>query len=298
MITERHLKVFYEVCKHMNMTKASKELFLSQPAVSKTIHDMEEKYGVQLFERYNKALYLTPAGSMLLEYAKQVVNLLDKIDSSMQSADIKDVIRVGASITVGTSILADIISGFNELHSDVRVDAVVDGTKVIEEELLQGKLDIAIIEGNLSSLEIRSDVVGSTETVLVVNRQHELYYRENVTIKDLEGENFIVREKGSRTRENFAAAMEKNNVRWKVAWACHNTQAIKNAVDAGLGIGVLSKLSVKKRLMSGRFRALNVFDEPLKLYIRLSYLNNKYFSQNLNAFKEYAEQRIAEMEEC
>ena len=92
--------------------------------------------------------------------------------------------------------------------------------------------------------------------------------------------------------------MEKNNVKWKVAWACHNTQAIKNAVDAGLGIGVLSKLSVKKRLMSGRFRALNVFDEPLKLYIRLSYLNNKYFSQNLNAFKEYAEQRIAEMEEC
>ena len=296
MITARHLRVFYEVCKHMNMTKASKALYLSQPAVSKTIHDLEERYGVQLFERYNKALYLTPAGFMLLDYAKQVVNLLDTIDANMQSADIKEVIRVGASITVGTSIMADIVTGFNELYKDVRIDVTVDGTKAIEEDLLQGKLDIAIIEGNFSSTEIHSDVVGSTETVLVVNEQHKFYSRENISAKDLEGENFIVREKGSRTRENFAAAMEKNNVKWKISWACHNTQAIKNAVDAGLGIGVLSKLSVRKRLDSGRFKALNVFDEPLKLYIRLAYLNNKYFSNNLTAFREYAERKIAELE--
>lgn len=295
MITARHLRVFYEVCKYMNMTKASKELYISQPAVSKTIHDIEEEYKVQLFERYNKSLYLTPVGSTLLDYAKQVVNMLETVDLCMQTPNIKDVIRVGASITVGTSILADIISGFKANHDTVKIEALVDSTKVIEGLLLQGKLDIAIIEGDIFNPEIHSEVVGSTETVLVVNSQHELYNLENVTLSDLDGREFIVREVGSRTRENFALAMEKNNIKWRAIWSCHNTQAIKNAVDAGFGIGVLSKLSVKKRLLSGRFKALDVFDEPLTLYIRLAYLNTKYFSISLTEFKEYAESRISEI---
>ena len=107
-----------------------------------------------------------------------------------------------------------------------------------------------------------------------------------------EERDFIVREKGSRTREKFSMEMERNNIRWNPAWECHNTQTIKNAVDAGLGIGVLSKLSVRKRLESGRFRALNVFDKPLELYIRMAYAENKYFSQNLTAFRDYAVRRV------
>ena len=260
MITERHLRVFYEVCKHMNMTKASKELFVSQPAISKTIHDIEQDYGVKLFERWNKQLYLTPEGATLYEYSKQAVNLLDAIDKSMQARNGKDIIRVGASITIGTSILGEIAADFCAEHPSVKIEALVDSTPVIEQALLQGQIDLSFVEGRLASPEIKSETVGCTDIVLVVGRTHELYGQEGITLEDLSGRDFIVREKGSRTREKFSMEMERNNIRWNPAWECHNTQTIKNAVDAGLGIGVLSKLSVRKRLGSGRFRAPNVFD--------------------------------------
>lgn len=292
MITERHLRVFYEVCKHMNMTKASKELFVSQPAISKTIHDIEQDYGVKLFERWNKQLYLTPEGATLYEYSKQAVNLLDAIDKSMQARNGKDIIRVGASITIGTSILGEIAADFCAEHPSVKIEALVDSTPVIEQALLQGQIDLSFVEGRLASPEIKSETVGCTDIVLVVGRTHELYGQEGVTLEDLSGRDFIVREKGSRTREKFSMEMERNNIRWNPAWECHNTQTIKNAVDAGLGIGVLSKLSVRKRLESGRFRALNVFDKPLELYIRMAYAENKYFSQNLTAFRDYAVRRV------
>lgn len=292
MITERHLRVFYEVCKHMNMTKASKELFVSQPAISKTIHDIEQDYGVKLFERWNKQLYLTPEGATLYEYSKQAVNLLDAIDKSMQARNGKDIIRVGASITIGTSILGEIAADFCAEHPSVKIEALVDSTPVIEQALLQGQIDLSFVEGRLASPEIKSETVGCTDIVLVVGRTHELYGQEGVTLEDLSGRDFIVREKGSRTREKFSMEMERNNIRWNPAWECHNTQTIKNAVDAGLGIGVLSKLSVRKRLESGRFRALNVFDKPLELYIRMAYAENKYFSQNLTAFRDYAVKRV------
>ena len=292
MITERHLRVFYEVCKHMNMTKASKELFVSQPAISKTIHDIEQDYGVKLFERWNKQLYLTPEGATLYEYSKQAVNLLDAIDKSMQARNGKDIIRVGASITIGTSILGEIAADFCAEHPSVKIEALVDSTPVIEQALLQGQIDLSFVEGRLASPEIKSETVGCTDIVLVVGRTHELYGQEGITLEDLSGRDCIVREKGSRTREKFSMEMERNNIRWNPAWECHNTQAIKNAVDAGLGIGVLSKLSVRKRLESGRFRALNVFDKPLELYIRMAYAENKYFSQNLTAFRDYAVRRV------
>ena len=292
MITERHLRVFYEVCKHMNMTKASKELFVSQPAISKTIHDIEQDYGVKLFERWNKQLYLTPEGATLYEYSKQAVNLLDAIDKSMQARNGKDIIRVGASITIGTSILGEIAAAFCAEHPSVKIEALVDSTPVIEQALLQGQIDLSFVEGRLASPEIKSETVGCTDIVLVVGRTHELYGQEGITLEDLSGRDFIVREKGSRTREKFSMEMERNNIRWNPAWECHNTQTIKNAVDAGLGIGVLSKLSVRKRLESGRFRALNVFDKPLELYIRMAYAENKYFSQNLTAFRDYAVRRV------
>ena len=292
MITERHLRVFYEVCKHMNMTKASKELFVSQPAISKTIHDIEQDYGVKLFERWNKQLYLTPEGATLYEYSKQAVNLLDAIDKSMQARNGKDIIRVGASITIGTSILGEIAADFCAEHPSVKIEALVDSTPVIEQALLQGQIDLSFVEGRLASPEIKSETVGCTDIVLVVGRTHELYGQEGITLEDLSGRDFIVREKGSRTREKFSMEMERNNIRWNPAWECHNTQTIKNAVDAGLGIGVLSKLSLRKRLESGRFRALNVFDKPLELYIRMAYAENKYFSQNLTAFRDYAVRRV------
>lgn len=114
MLNTRHLRVFNAVCKDMNMTKASNELYISQPAISKTISEIEEYYGRPLFERRNKMLLLTPDGRRLYEYSSQILNLMVKMDQSMTETNQKDIVRVGASITVGTSILAEITTAYRE----------------------------------------------------------------------------------------------------------------------------------------------------------------------------------------
>lgn len=287
MLNTRHLRVFTEVCKYMNMTRASKELYISQPAISKTILEIEEEYNVHLFDRWNKALYLTSDGRTLLEYSRQIVELMDRMDTDMREHMWTDIIRVGASITVGTSILSDIVVAYREQNPKVKIEVVVDNTYNIEELLLNRKLDIGIVEGRFDRNSVNGEIIGKTEIVLVVNKEHPLYYKETVTLKDLEGQDFIVREKGSQTRECFAQEMERLNIRWTSAWACHNTQAIKNAVEAGCGIGVLSKLSVRRRLCSGQFRSLEVFERPLTLDLNIVYHAYKYFSPNLTEFKSF-----------
>lgn len=287
MLNTRHLKVFQTVCKEMNMTKASNELFISQPAISKTISEIEEYYHIKLFERRNKTLILLPDGQRLYEYACAVLNLMQKMDQSMKEDSRIEIVRVGASITTGTSILSDISVAYNQANPRVKIMATVDNTDVIERDLVDSKLDIAIVEGEVSSHQLATEPLGDTEIVLVVNRMHPLYEKKKVTLEDLRDMDFIVREQGSRTRGRFSVEMEKASIRWNPTWSCHNTQTIKNAVDAGLGIGVLSKLSVRKRLQNGRFRALDVFPEPLTLHLNIAYRKNQYMPSTQQNFKEF-----------
>lgn len=281
------MKVFQSVCREMNMTKASNELFISQPAISKTISEIEHYYHIKLFERRNKALFLLQDGERLLEYANQILNLMEQMDADMRESNHLEVIRVGASITVGTSILNDIVYSYQKENPNVKIVATVDNTDVIERDLRENKLDIAIVEGDIKSAFITTEPLGDTEIVLVVNRMHPLYDKQTVCLQDLNNMDFIVREEGSKTRACFSDAMSLAGIRWNATWSCHNTQAIKNAVDVGLGIGVLSKLSVRRRLHTGRFRALDVFSEPLMIHQNIAYAKNKHFPGLLIDFKSF-----------
>lgn len=292
----RHLRVFNEVCRQMNMTRASETLHISQPAISKTISELESWYNTRLFERWNKNIYLTPTGQMLYDYSLHIVSLLDKLEQEIKGKMREDIIRVGASITAGTSILSDIVTGFQECHPHIRVEAVIDNTKAIEELLLKNQLDIGMVEGTIRNQEIVADVFGRSEIVLVCGRPHPLYGKEEVSRDDLEGLDFIVREEGSNTRAKFEAAMRALDIHWNPVWVCRNTQSIKNAVSAGLGIGVLSKLSVRKRLANGRFFEIFPFKLPIWQDFKIAYHMNKYMTRNLLEFKSYISQKFHEME--
>ena len=296
MLNTRHLQVFNAVCRDMNMTKASNELFISQPAISKTISEIESYYGRPLFERRNKTLFLTPDGQKLFEYSSQVINLMEKMDQNMLETTAKETIRVGASITVGTSILAEIASAYRQKAPQVQLIATVDNTDVIERALLDSKLDIAMVEGEVYSRSIVTEPLGDTEVVLVVNKDHPLYGRTDVGPEDLRDMDFVVREAGSKTRARFSNEMEQADVRWFAAWSCHNTQAIKNAVDAGLGIGVLSKLSVRRRLKSGQFWELRPFSHPMTLHLHIAYRKNQHFSSSLSQFKAFLKEQFPQMD--
>lgn len=158
------------------MTKASSELFTSQPAARKTISEIEEYYHAKFFERRSKALTLTPDGQGLYEYACAVRSMMEKMDQAMRKDAKVEVVRAGASITT------------------------VDNTDVIERQLVDGNLDIAVVEGKINNRFLATEPLGDTEIVLVVNRLHPLYEKEHVTAEDLRDMDFIVREEGSKTR--------------------------------------------------------------------------------------------------
>ncbi|MCC8138703.1 MAG: LysR family transcriptional regulator [Lachnospiraceae bacterium] len=284
-MTIRHLRVFNEVCKYMNMTHASRALHVSQPSISATISELEEWYGVKLFERLNKKLYLTDAGRTIYQHSVYLVDMFDRIESEIRQSASVNRLRIGASVTIGTSILSDLISSYKTISPDISYQVYIENTENIQELLLNNDIDIALIEGQISDPSLVSELFAESEIVAVYGRNHPFYEKEEITREDLEAADYIVREEGSNTRVQFEKAMAALDIPWHASWVCHNTQAIKNAVAAGHGVGVLSRLSVRRRLRTGEFRAIPLGEVRAKFYI--VYHRDKFMTKQLKEFKQF-----------
>lgn len=284
-MTIRHFRVFNEVCKHMNMTQASKILHVSQPSISKTIGELEDWYGVKLFERLDKKLYLTEAGKTIYHHSIYLVDTYDKIDSEIRHTATNDLIRIGASVTVGTSILSDIISSFKLLYPDIQYRVYIENTQRVQSLLLNNDIDIALIEGCIDNPVLITEQFMEADVVAVYSQNHPFYQLDSITVRDLETADFIIREPGSGTRIQFEKVTKELGIQWTPTWICHNTQAIKNAVAAGHGVGVLSKLSVRKRLKSGEFKVIPYLNMKQDFYI--VYHKEKFMPKMLLTFKKH-----------
>ena len=146
-MTIRHLKIFIEVAETGKMSAAAKNCYLSQPTVSQAIRELEEHYGVLLFERLSKRLYITESGKKLLTYARQTVRSFELLDEAMREDRMVDRLRIGATITVGNCLLSEMISHLRKEKPELELYAQVGNTRKIQENLLNSSLDIALVEG-------------------------------------------------------------------------------------------------------------------------------------------------------
>ncbi len=165
-MTIRHLRIFIAVAEAGKMGLAAKQLYIAQPTVSQVISDMERSYGVKLFERLSKKLYITPQGERLLSYARHIVSLFDEMERSMRNSSAQVLLRVGATITVGACVLSPIIHRYEELFPLSQVQVFVDNTRLIEEMLLESQLDVALVEGLVESPDLCTLPVIEDELVL------------------------------------------------------------------------------------------------------------------------------------
>jgi DNA-binding transcriptional LysR family regulator len=281
-ITLRHLLIFVEVCDSGNMTAAGERLFMTQPSVSQAISEMEKHYGVRLFERLGKKLYLTGSGKKLLPYARHMIKLQKEMDGVIQEEKATGgIVRIGASVTVGTCILADIIQDFNNLKSTGKVETIVDNTQVIENMILVDEVDIGLVEGNIHSKELVAEPFMNDRLVLVAGPQHQWMDKASIDISELNGAAFIVREKGSGTRELFESVMSTYGIEWTPSWVCRNPEAIKNAVAKGMGITVISRMIVEDEVKNGKLSVINIKDVNFKRKFNLVYHKNKFLSDGL-----------------
>jgi LysR family transcriptional regulator, transcriptional activator of the cysJI operon len=280
----RHLRIFLTVCEVGNMTQAAKKLYMAQPTVSQTIAELEKYYEVRLFDRLNHKLYLTAAGERLQTYAHHILNLSEQARKELADLNQGGLVRIGASLTVGAYLLPDLVIAFREQSPAVEIFTLVDNTTVIEQKILEDQLDLGIVEGPVTSPHIVEEIYADDHLVFIASPRHLLANKENITVRELANQPFIVREAGSGTQTIFEHVMQASEVPWKVAGVYNNNEAIKQAVIADLGLAVVSEIAVADEMGQGKLVALSVQGVSLKRKFNLIYHRQKFFTKAMQSF--------------
>lgn len=283
-MTLRHLKIFVAVCDYKTITKASEALYIAQPSVSLAISELEEYYGVRLFDRISRKLYLTEAGERVLGYARHITALFDEMEKSVKNAEASGVIRVGASVTIGTCLLPFYTQKFEKDFPHLSLSATVENSDILEKMVLGNQLDLALIEGIPRSDQLIVSPFLDDELVAICSEKNPLGRKKEVTAEELSREPLILREMGSGTRQLFDNAMMLQNLSVTPCWECISTQAILNAVMMDIGISVLPARLVDDALRAGKLQKIPVKDLQLKRKFSIIYHKNKYLSAALQSF--------------
>ena len=292
-MTLRNLRIFLAVADCGSMSEAAKKMHIAQPSVSGTISEIEEQYQVRLFERLGRRLYITPTGEQLCEYARHILSAFDSMEQRLRNADDTDMLRIGATVTVGTCILGDVLKRYIAETGHPAPRVLVDNTQVIEQQLLKSELDAAIVEGRISSPDLVTQCMMNDPLALVCAAHHNPFgERRCVSMAELQRIPFILREKGSGTREVFERAMPHINAQW----VCNNSEAILHGVEQGFGMTVISRRLAEQRLASGSLIELCVTDMSLERQFSVVWHKNKYKSNSLQQFIDISTQYGLEQE--
>lgn len=283
-MTLRHFKIFVAVSDSMNMTVAAESLFMSQSAISQAIAELEKYYDVRLFERLSRKLFLTQAGEKLLSYARHMIRMNTEVEKDMKALHENGSIRIGASVTVGANVLPRLVSAFKQLNPEASIEVFEDNTQQVEKLILHDKIDIGLVEGETTSLDIINTPFMDDELVLICGASHRFAGLSMIEPHELEKEDFIIREKGSGTRKTFENVMTANKLSWKVTWTCNNADTIKMAVTEGLGVSVISKRSVEKEVASGTLYATIINGIRFDRKFKIVYHKNKYLTEPMKKF--------------
>ncbi len=285
-MTIRHLRVFIAVAETERMSAAARRLYVAQPTVSQTVAEIEAHYGVRLFERLSKKLYITPEGARLLGYARHIVALFDEMEQSLQQASDRPSLKIGATMSVGGSILPELVSRYETGEGGFRAEVYVDNSREIETRLLRSRLDVALVEGRVKSAELLVRPVIRDELVLLCAPGHPFAGRASVKPEELIDQPFILREEGSGTRELFEIGLASVGISVERKWVCHTADAILRAVEAGQGLSVISRRLAAEAAAAGRVHMAAVEGLDLTRAFSLVYHKDKFLSPALLAFLE------------
>ncbi|MFI5157468.1 MAG: LysR family transcriptional regulator [Sphingobacteriales bacterium] len=258
------LQVFYTVAKRLNFTKASAELYISQPAVTKRIKELEAQFKVSLFERSgNKRILLTPAGEMLLQYAERLLEIYRELDYDMNLLvkQHSGVLRIGASTTVAQYIIPPILAQFHKKFKDIRVLLITGNTEEIELALLNKEVEFGIIEGISRNPQIRYEEYLNDELVLVSALNNPVIKKDSIKPEELPNYPLLLREPGSGTLDVIAHALKPHNLKLsdlQIEMQLGGTESIKSYLLHSNCLAFLSIHAILKELKNNECRIIDV----------------------------------------
>lgn len=291
----RQLEVFIRVAETNSMSEAARQLYISQPAVSQTIAELEESLETKLFERINRRLLLTNSGEVLYTYSKRILGLLSEAEHQIKDlANLKrGKLAVGASTTIGIYLLPQIIGNFKKLYPDIEFIFTIDNTSVIEGLLLDAQIDIGIVEGPIFSKDLELIHFAHDQLEIICSPEHKWAKSQTkqISVRDFEQETLIFREEGSGTREIIENVLKSRGVNYKPKHILNNTEAIKKAVESNIGIGIVSEFAVRDELNSGRLFKVELqgikFIRELDLVIHKRKYRSEILEQFIAFLKDY-----------
>jgi DNA-binding transcriptional LysR family regulator len=254
------LKVFRSVAEHLNFRKASEHLFLTQPAVTLQIKALENDLGVRLFDRSANRVVLTPQGSILLRYARKISALAAHVEHELgaEGGQLSGELSLGVSTTIAQYVLPRLIGAFLDEHPRVQLALRSGNTEQVVQLVLDGSVAIGLIEGPARERGVHTEPFMRDELVLIVPPNSD---PDHFSAQRLLGSGLLMREPGSGSRHVVEAALEKSGLKlksFKHVMDLDSTEAIKSAVEAGLGVGFVSRLAISKELELGTLRVAQV----------------------------------------
>ncbi len=292
-LTLHQLRTFRAVAEQLSFSAAAHELSISQPSVSYQVKELEQALGITLVDRLGKRVRLTEAGQLLYDYARRTLSLLDEaalVMEQMRGIE-RGTLLVGGSTTVGIYVIPLALGAFKRRHPGLSVSLEVGGRETLQERLRRGMIDLGVLSPPIADPDLISTPFMDDELVMVVPRGHRLAGRRDLTLRDFEGESFLMREPGSGTRLAVEMAARQAGVRLQVGMELGSNGAIKHAVEAGLGVAVLSSHAIELERKDGGLVVVDIEGFPIRRPWCIVHLRRRRLPVAVESFIEFLRSR-------
>jgi DNA-binding transcriptional LysR family regulator len=290
----RQLEIFVKVAELGSFSRAAEALFLTQPTVSEHIRTLEDELGVRLLDRLGRGAAVTKGGALLLSYGQRLLALSREARQAMESFQgrMSGDLLVGASTIPGEYILPVLIGRFKEKFPDIAITLLIGDSQAVTEWMSEGRAEIGVVGARSGHRSVEFRELMPDDIVLIVGSAHPWHGRKQVTIEELRGEPLLLRERGSGTRAALERALAEASTdlgSFRVVGEMGSTQAIKQAVKAGVGVSLVSRRAVEEECRAGSVWCLKVKDLRIARAFYLVTHRERSRSPLAEAFRAFVE---------
>ncbi|MBF0444671.1 MAG: LysR family transcriptional regulator [Magnetococcales bacterium] len=298
--SDTRLRVFHAVAKHLSFTRAAEELYLTQPAVTFQIRQLEEHFDTRLFDRHHNRITMTEAGVMVFNYTERILELYRETDKAINEMTgmTRGIVKLGASTTIGEYILPVILSSYHEQFPDVRIRMTVDNTRLIVRKLEDATIDLGMVEGPVQNKNIHIVPCVEDELIVALPINHPLSNMSEIPLSKLKEYPFVSREEGSGTREVIAEHLKKNGVNYDdldMVLELGTTESVKAAIEGNVGFSIVSSLSIRKELRLKSLTAHRIKGVSMKRMLNFVYQKQKFRSKAVEEMLNFAKTKCKDM---
>jgi DNA-binding transcriptional LysR family regulator len=300
-MADRRLQVFHTVARLLSFTKAAETLHMTQPAVTFQVRQLEEHFNTRLFDRTHNRISLTDAGQRVYEYAQRIFELYDEMENAVRemTGEIRGIVLIGASTTIAEYMLPALLGDFKHKYPDVNVQLKVSNSDGIVQMVENNVIDLGVVESPVLNKNLVVENCRMDQLVAIVPPKHPLAKKRRISIQELFAHPYICREEGSGTREvitEYVNAQGVNSNEVNVSMELGSPEAVKGAVEAGMGVSIISRATINKELKLGTLAQLTL-DPPLERPFSFVHQKQKFRHRAMDELLAFARTYCIEREE-